>query len=390
MKRSRPLRRTRQTPNTEQLIHLSTQLGESTSKIEDTFWESRLDTLIRRLLANGDEDSLLAALDALYDNTTPAYGALIDCLEACVETPQLQGIEPLDSLLIAIPVLAWSRFAIASGAIPTATLATLRTQLQAHVLAANVKLALCDVLLSPDQLPTNYLDTARLAERLAKTALHDRDLKLDPRQLPETITFLSDTRYLLGIVVAPKGEALFRWQEADGNRAEAFQQWAQQGGEAIRSLLPACALEFQPIGAYHASILNADRAARPWSLRAVVTYLHTTLNIAPAEVHATIALFADDQVEEYRIGFSIGSRRDVVHGVVWPLLDGERDNSETPAQIDAVLREAGITQINQLSQHFPLEYCDDCGAPLYPSPDGEPMHAELPEAEAAATPRHLH
>jgi uncharacterized protein YuzB (UPF0349 family) len=37
-----------------------------------------------------------------------------------------------------------------------------------------------------------------------------------------------------------------------------------------------------------------------------------------------------------------------------------------------------------------LEYCDDCGAPLYPNPEGEPVHAELPEQEEEAVPRHLH
>ena len=390
MKRSRPLRRPRQTPNTEQLIQLANRLGESSSRIEDTFWENRLDALIRRLLVNGDEESLLAALDTLYKNPSPAYGALADCIEACIETPLLHGAEPLDALLIAVPVLAWSRFTIAAGAIPPATLATLRTHLHAHILAANAKLALCDLLFSPDQLPADYVETARLAERLAKTALHERDLKLDPRQLPETISFLSDTRYLLGAVVAPRGEALFRWQEADGERAEAFRQWAQQGGEAIRSLLPACALEFQPIGAFHATVLDTDRAARPWSLRSAVSYLHTVLNVQPAGVRATVALFADDQIEEYRIGFTIGASRDVVHGVVWPLLDGERDTDDIATRIEAVLREAGITQISLLNQRFPLEYCDDCGAPLYPSPDGEPMHAELPEAEAEAAPRHLH
>jgi hypothetical protein len=204
------------------------------------------------------------------------------------------------------------------------------------------------------------------------------------------MAFLSDTRYLLGVVVAPQGEALFRWQEADGNRAESFRQWAQQGGETLRSLLPACALEFQPIGAFHAAVLDADRAARPWSLRSVVSYLHTMLNVQPANLRATIALFADDQIEEYRVGFGIGANHNVVHGIVWPLLDDERGNGETPARIEAVLREAGVTQIGLLSQHFPLEYCDDCGAPLYPSPDGEPVHAELPEAEAETASRHLH
>jgi hypothetical protein len=61
-----------------------------------------------------------------------------------------------------------------------------------------------------------------------------------------------------------------------------------------------------------------------------------------------------------------------------------------PAQIEAVLREAGVAHVNFLNQRFPLEYCDDCGAPLYPAPDGEAMHAELPEEQAASAPRHLH
>jgi hypothetical protein len=43
-----------------------------------------------------------------------------------------------------------------------------------------------------------------------------------------------------------------------------------------------------------------------------------------------------------------------------------------------------------LDQRFPLEFCDDCGAPLYPNPEGEPVHAEMPEEQTEATPRHLH
>ena len=58
--------------------------------------------------------------------------------------------------------------------------------------------------------------------------------------------------------------------------------------------------------------------------------------------------------------------------------------------VEAVLKEAGIREVVALDHRFPLEYCDDCGAPLYPNPDGEPSHAELPEEQAEAAPRHLH
>jgi hypothetical protein len=32
-----------------------------------------------------------------------------------------------------------------------------------------------------------------------------------------------------------------------------------------------------------------------------------------------------------------------------------------------------------LDHHFPMEFCDDCGAPFYPNADAEMVHAEMPE-----------
>jgi hypothetical protein len=204
------------------------------------------------------------------------------------------------------------------------------------------------------------------------------------------MNFLSDTRYLLGAVAAPRGTALFRWQEDDGDPAESFRQWAQQGGDALRPLLPACAIEFLPVLAYHAAVRDADRASRPWSLRSAVAFLQTVLNQPAAELRAVVAPFHDRQLEEYRIGFTQRGSSDVVHGVVWPLLENEDENNDAPTQIEAALREAGVSSVLMLDQRFPLEFCDDCGAPLYPNPEGEPVHAELPEAQAEAAPRHLH
>jgi uncharacterized protein YuzB (UPF0349 family) len=38
-----------------------------------------------------------------------------------------------------------------------------------------------------------------------------------------------------------------------------------------------------------------------------------------------------------------------------------------------------------LDHHFPLEFCDDCGAPLYPNVEAELVHAEMPEQPAASS-----
>lgn len=390
MKRNRHPRRARQTPDTELLLRLATRLGQSSNRIEDAWWETRLAAQIDRLLADGAEETLVAVLDQLYNNGSRAYDELADMVESCAETRRADSASGLDVVLIAAPLLAWSRFQIPSGNIPQVQLDALRVHMQAHVLAADARLALADVLYSPDQLPQNYVETAQLAEKLAKAAVHGRNLKVDTSQLQETMSFLSDTRYVLGAVAAPQGAALFRWQEDDGDPAESFRQWAQQGGEALRPLLPACAVEFLPVLAYHAAVRDADRASRPWSLRAALAFLQTVLNLPGAELRAVVAPFHDRQLEEYRIGFTRRGDSDVLHGVVWPLLESEDENNDAPAQIEATLREAGIGSVLILDQRFPLEFCDDCGAPLYPNPEGEPVHAEMPEEQAESAPRHLH
>ena len=406
MKRTRLPRRAKQTPDTEQLIRLATGLGLSASRIEDAYWDTRLGALIDRLLADGDEATLTAALDQLYGGQERAYDALADLVEARCESraysPQLTQAaqsgetgegnagKAFDRLLFVVPMLAWSRFSIPAGAVAAPLLANTRVQLQAHVFARDVRIGLADFLFSPDQLPQSYCDTAALAEKLGKAALHSRDLHLDPGQLPETAHFLSDTRYLLGVAVAPRGAALFRWQEDDGDRVEAFKQWRSQGSETLRPLLPGCASELLLPQAYHAGCRDADRLSRPYSLRASAAFLSTTLNLTPAGLRAVVAPFYDQRLEEYRIGFTLKNSNEVVHGVVWPLLDAEDDVTDMAAQIEAILREIEVGEVLVLDHRLPLEYCDDCGAPLYPNPEGELVHAELPEEQADAVPRHLH
>ena len=391
MKRSRISRRNKQTPDTAELMRLATGLSHSSCRVEDAYWESRLSRLIGRLLTDHEEAVITTALDQLYANTgSRAYDELIDLVESTAETVRSDSGSPMDAVLVAVPVLAWSRFQIPSGPIPKPAMETLRVHLQAHVLAAEARLGLADYLFSPDQLPQNYVETAQIADKLTKAAIHGKDLKIDIAQLAETVNFLSDTRYVLAAIAAPRGNALFRWQEDDSSRDAAFAQWRIQGGEALRPLLPACATELLPPSAYHAAVRDADRASRPYSIQAAMAFLQTVLNRPAIEFRAVIGAYYDSQLEEYRVGFTLRGSADIVHGVVWPLLDSEDENAETLTRIEAILRDAGIQEIRILDQRLPLEYCDDCGAPMYPNPDGEPTHAELPEETVSAAPRHLH
>jgi hypothetical protein len=71
-------------------------------------------------------------------------------------------------------------------------------------------------------------------------------------------------------------------------------------------------------------------------------------------------------------------------------IESEPDNPVIRSKIEALLKEVGIRQIKVLEERFPLEYCEDCGSPLYPNPEGELLHAELPEDSELPSSMHLH
>ena len=387
MKRSRFGRRTGLSREAETLLWLANGLAESGSQAEDKFWETNLDAKLNELLDDEDEETLNATLDHLYTTNSNAYQVLADSLEACSEQVFLE--DGRLALLIAAPVLAWSRFSIPAAKIPATILNNLRTHLQAHVLADKVQLVLADALFSPDQLPQGYCQTAAFVRELART-LPAETLEVDFGALPETARFLSDLRYVLGVVLVKPGTTIFRWQEADGSKEQAATQWRTQGGACISPLLAGCASELVLPDAYFAACRQSDGASRPYSVRASVAFLSTTLDLPPSEIKAVVAPFHDRQLEEYRFGFTTESNATVIHGVVWPLIGPEDENTEVTSQIEAALKESGITKIQQLDNRFPLEYCEDCGAPFYPSPEGELVHAELPEEKADQIPKHLH
>jgi uncharacterized protein YuzB (UPF0349 family) len=389
MKRPRQKRRGGLGRDAEKLIWLASGLAESGSRAEDRYWDRHLCDTIDRILEEGDEETLNAALDHLYSAEPRGYDELADFIESRAESAP--GISPEhDILLIAAPVLAWSRYRIPANSIPSAVLANLRVHLQAHVLANKVKLALADFLFSPDQLPQGYSATAAFATELGRAAIAGRDLHIDIEGMPETAQFLSDTRYLLAAVAVPKGEALFAWQEAERTREQSLTQWRMQGGACLAPLMPGCAMEVVLPEAYFAASRQADKDGRPYAIRASVAFLGAELDTPAANVRAVIAPFHDRELEEYRVGLTLRGKDQVVHGVVWPLLGAEDDNADSPAEIEAVLRDCGVTDIVNLEHRFPLEYCDDCGAPLYPSPDGEIVHTEMPEEHGEQPPRHLH
>lgn len=400
MKKPRVPHRTKSTRTVQEFSRLAVGLAASGSRIEDAFWENLLAAKIHAQLRTGDDQNLEAALDQLYDTDPAGYGEFIHAIEAAIECSVLtrEGHD-YDVLMFAAPILTWSRFSIPSGSIPDAILANLQTHLQTHVLAADIQFSLADYLFSPDQLPRGYHLTHELASNLWTAAVAGRhEMHMNPRQLGETGRFLSDIRYLLGAIAVPRGRPMFRWQEsgetggvsgAKALKQEILLAWQAHAGEALRPLFQGCALELLLPDGFFSAWRTADRLARPYSMHATVDFLQSTLNIPANGLHAVIAPFYDQWLEEYRISFTFKDRDDVLYGIVWALVGEEDESSDTVTQIETTLRECGVTHVTLLDNRFPLEYCDECGAPLFPNVEGEVVHAEFPE-EGKAAPVHLH
>jgi hypothetical protein len=400
--------------DSQRLTSLAQAIVLASSRVEERAWERSMDALLQKLLKNDHQNTIDATLDFLFKTESGAYDALMESVESASESAIIEhdGAQH-DALLIALPILAWTRFSIPSGAIAADLLMTLSAHLYAHVLAPDTKLTLAPTLFSIDQLPRSHAETFAITHRMAHAALTGSNLR-PPVNPPETAPFLADTRYLLAVVVAAQGAPLFRWQASQNpaDRDEALTQWRTQATPTIARLLPGCGIELLLPEAYFVACREGDRQIRPTSIRAAVHYLTHTLSVAADELQANIGSFSEEssggRVDEYRVGFTVSTNPDVVYGIVWPLY-GQEDEDELRApaadiappgslaadtktpleEILALLRECGVTEVKCHSERFAMEFCDDCGAPYYPDRDAELVHAEMPE-DVPAGPGHFH
>ena len=390
---------------------------QAASRVEERAWERQLDTQLQKLLKTNHQDSIDLALNVLFKDDLGSYDVLMDTVEAVSESAtmveQQAGSDVTwQALLVAAPILAWTRFSIATGNIPGELLSTLSAHFSAHLLAEGTRLAIAPTLYSIDQLPRTHAETYALTHKLAAAAHKGGTIKPASREA-ETAPFLADTRYLLVAIVAPQGAPLFRWQEPQHHthfaeeRNRALEQWRAQATANVARLLPGCGIELLLPEAYYVACREADKLIRPISIRAAVHYLTNTLGVEASDLRAVIAGFGEEasdiQIDEYRVSFTMRQSPDVVYGIVWPLY-GQEDENGTPmegplaagptpltpiSEIVAHLNDAGIAHIKRINERYVAEYCDDCGAPLFADPTGELVHAEMPEDAPTGT-EHFH
>jgi hypothetical protein len=381
-----------------QLSWLASGLAQAGSRMERTYWHGRLQTLVEQLLTAKDDESLNVVLNRLSDSEPVGHDALMDTIESAVEsTTTIIDGKPHDVLLIACPLLSWSRYAIPTPTLSAKDQRVLAELLLNTVLTRHARVVVLGMLVGPDQIPREFTQLAALTQNLTQALVNGKAAPLHTQAQEETNRFLSDTRYLIAATAVPKGDALFRWQEpraTGGNsqlndRADITQLWASTCMPILEPMLAGCRVSAVLPDAFHAACAAADRASRPYSVQACINFLCESIDLPPEKQRAVIGPFHAQRLEEYRIALGPRNEDALYHGVVWPLLGIEDEQTDMVAEIEQVLRAAGVTDIVTHEHRFPMEFCEDCGGPMYANADGELAHLEMPES-AAAQPSTLH
>ncbi|NOT17979.1 MAG: DUF2863 family protein [Sulfuriferula sp.] len=370
---------------TAKLIRLAVALQVSGSQLESQSWQAQMRKHIAQMFQKKQNETLEQALDYLWTENPLACELLAQQIENYAES--ITDTTDTDAVLIAIPLLAWSRYSIASGQISKTRLRELRTALSGYLLADSARISLIDVLFSPEQLPAGFIETRALLQQMIPLAVANQDMHFDVDKLLTAGDYVADVRYVFAAVVVDKDAPLFVWQQAEITQNEALQTWQLHTKDTMSALLPGCHYQAQLPNAFFSAWRKLEYEARTFSLRAAVAYLCESLEITPQNLRAVIAPFYDDVLEEYRIGFGLPKSNQVLHGVTWPLIGDESEETDMISQIEAELTDIG--KIIVLTTAMPMEHCDDCGTPLFPNAESELVHPEMPEP-ATPVPTHLH
>lgn len=390
----------RVSPESERLVADSISLAASGSQLEDRFWEERLRNRLLKLLKSHHQNVIDTALDQTFRINTVAFEVLADTAETLAESMSFEHDGTTwDALLIAMPIVAHTRYQIPSGPLPVDIIESAAAAMQKSIAAEGTQLAIVPWLYSIDQMPHSHSQTRALLETLATAAVSGGDMKLELRDMSETIAVLADPRFILAAIVSPHDQPIFRWQMDAPQRQErgvSLIEWQTAMYEPLVHLLPGCEFELLLPEAYFTNCRLADKHVRPLSIRAAVNFLESTLGVLPAGLSCVVGAFGEEQADEYRIAFSLKGSSEVIYGVIWPLYDRENvptdalnDVSDEDSPIKRIcdaLHDSGVEDVFRHAVLFSPELCDDCGAPLFPDRQGEVVHAEMPEDSPSQQP----
>ena len=393
--------------DSKRLIALAREMFYASSFTESEYARLRLQKLVASLVKRGRQSLFNQAGDFLFNTDIDAYNCLLEVIESyCESCIVVEKEHRFQFLLVVIPILAWTRFTIPSGKLGCDIVQKLCKIFQTTLLAKGARVSLSPMLYAVDQLPMEPIDVYQVSQQFIESIQTGKSVVLPAKE--ETVQFLADGRYLLAGIMVDEGTPIFCWQAKkdpiplDQEKEIALINWKQEVLPLFMQVLPGCYFDFLLPGGYFNTCRKTDQEVRPISVRAAVQYLEYALNIPVQALGAVIGGFGKEsggiQVEEYRIGFYSLKERKIIYGIVWPIYGTEEiDGQSIPILLEkhptsskikggkqllaifSLLRELGIKFDQSPVGRFMIEYCEDCGAPLFVDLNGELVHAEMPD-----------
>lgn len=360
---------------------VATLMTESSSRLEDKALDDYLVTMCAESLARGDDTELEAALSLLKEPNPPAYEELLGAAEECAQSVV---DEKGAALLMLIPLMAWSRYKNYAGVIDSEILIELAGSVQKHLAGVDAEVAIGNVLFTAENIPESLTDVRKLLNRLRESTETVVDIRSIVTKAP--VADFADTRYMACVVKAPKPSGLFRSpMETVIERARAQMEFCLDAHFLLEMPMIGSVFEVEPPCAFFTAWRQSEAAMRVWTVKSLVDFV-ACMGHEPQSVIASVAMFvpgaksAEDAMTEIRVGICPANDPGrVAAGIAWPVMNEEFEQAE--GLVNDVLMSKGVTNIVLHPQSFPLEWCEDCGAPLYANADGLVVHVDFAQDE---------
>ena len=368
----------------DDLVQIALQAADSSSIYEDALCDEALEQAYNSIFATGEDSEIESALHSLKaDEDSSAYDALLAMAEDCAQS---YSDERGCHQLVLIPLLAWSRYQIPSGKIDQNSLKGIADALRDRFATPEASVTMGDSLISADNLPEQLIAVRDLLLSLTSGRVHHGRVvsiaKLLKNSPPNDF---SDSRYLVAAISAPSPSSLFAPQQRSYiERMRAIMEFSMAVHDILWPSMVGTVFQVQAPSGFYTAWRQTETSMRVFCLKSLISFV-CCMNYEPQNLLITTALFTKpgepaegENNSEIRIGVSTADRPEaIIAGVVWSMVNEDPDSLQQFAA--DILRTENVNQIVSLDQVFPMEWCEDCGAPLYANSEGHVVHIEMPE-----------
>ena len=158
--------------DSQRLVSLALEMFYASSFLESEFCRKKLEVLVFRLLQAKKQAVLNDAIEYLFTTDMEAYNCLLEVAEALSESAVIEEDgKKYQVLLVAVPVLAWTRFSIASGTLAPEQIEAISSRFARLILADDVRFAMAPGLYAVDQLPYSHVDVMAVTQGLVQSVV---------------------------------------------------------------------------------------------------------------------------------------------------------------------------------------------------------------------------